>query len=85
MKELNRFKEFLSEEETVKEAYTPQGEEVRDVQAFIRELQDSIDLAKNYLNGEYDQDEMSTTVLINDLDERLRMMAGEFPSYKGGL
>lgn len=71
--------------ETVKEAYTPQGVEVRDVKDFIGELQDSINLAQNYLNGKYDQDEMSTTVLINDLEERLRMMADEFPSYKGGL
>ena len=78
-------KNYMNEEETVKEAYTPQGVEVRDVKDFIGELQDSINLAQNYLNGEYDQDEMSTTVLINDLEERLRMMADEFPSYKGGL
>tara|TARA_B100001094_G_C17700102_1_gene562235 strand:+ start:299 stop:550 length:252 start_codon:yes stop_codon:yes gene_type:complete len=82
MKELNDFREFLNEEDQVKEAYTPQGEEVRDVQAFIRELNDSIELAKNYLNGEYDQNEMSTTALINDLDERLKNMTYSFPSYK---
>ena len=85
MKELSNFREFLNEEETVKESYTPQGVEVRDVKDFIGELQDSINLAQNYLNGEYDQDEMSMTVLINDLEERLRGMADEFPSYKGGL
>ena len=83
MKELSNFREFLNEEEQVKEGYTPNEDEMKDAQAYIRLVSDYIKLAENYMGGEYDQEEMNITSLIDGLDETLNDMRFNFPSYNG--
>jgi len=83
MKELSNFREFLNEEEQVKEGYTPNEDEMKDAQAYIRLVSDYIKLAENYIKGQYDQEEMNITSLIDGLDEILNDMRFNFPSYNG--
>jgi len=82
MKELNNFREFLNEEEQVKEGYTPNEDEIKDAKTFIEHLNIYIKTAENYINGQYDQDEMSINGLVDDLNATSKYMAIKFPSYK---
>ena len=83
MKELETFKKFLNEEEQVKEGYTPNEDEMRDAKAFIRELNEYIKTAENYINGQYDQEEMNIPSLIDGLRDTIKDMTYNFPSYGG--
>ena len=83
MKELNKFRQFLNEEEQVTEGYTPNEDEVKDAKAYIRLVSDYIKLAENFMDGKYDREEMDITSLINGLDETLNNMRFNFPSYNG--
>ena len=76
-------KDELEESEEVKEGYTPNEDEMRDAKAFIRELNEYIKTAENYINGEFDEEDMNIPSLIDGLRDRIKDMTYNFPSYGG--
>ena len=55
---------------------------LKDAKTFIEHLNIYIKTAENYINGQYDQDEMSINDLVDDLNATSKYMTIKFPSYK---